>query len=332
MKGSKLDLIFSNSDHIKNALTLDYNISDHMAVVVTRKKSVSAREKVEFKGRSYRRYVKEDFQNNLSEADWEVFYNEEDPNRLWEIMEKEIIKQADIFCPIKAYRVSALREPWITNEAIEGIKDIDRLLRRAKKSGKVQDWEEARRARNQVGRDMENFRSDFLKNQQEINKADPKTFWKTISSIFPTKAGKINNVWLKDSEDGSYIESHNTTDYINRFFTNIGPKLAEKHNERWQYFGENVQEDITAFHTNIDEVKKLCREINTMKSSGIDELSLRLCKDAFLVLGHQLVHPFNRSLISGCFPDKWKVAKIVPVFKGGHRADVSNYRPVSLLP
>ena len=69
-----------------------------------------------------------------------------------------------------------------------------------------------------------------------------------------------------------------------------------------------------------------------MKSSGIDLLSSRLCKDAFIVLSDQLVHLFNCSLDNGIFPDKWKVAKILPLFKGGDRENVNNYRPVSLLP
>ena len=54
-----------------------------------------------------------------------------------------------------------------------------------------------------------------------------------------------------------------------------------------------------------------------MKSSGIDELSSRLCKDAFLALEPQLVHLFNCSLTRGSFPDKWKTVKIIPLFKGG---------------
>ena len=65
---------------------------------------------------------------------------------------------------------------------------------------------------------------------------------------------------------------------------------------------------------------------------GMNLLSSRICKDAFLVLTDQLVHLFNCSLFSGFFPDKWKVAKILPLFKGGDRESVNNYRPVSLLP
>ena len=89
--------------------------------------------------------------------------------------------------------------------------------------------------------------------------------------------------------------------------------------KRWKYYGETLQDSIESFNTNLEEVNSLCKEINNMKSSGIDVLSARLCKDAFLVIGHQLVHMFNCSLSSGVFPEKWKIAKIIPLFKGGDR-------------
>ena len=116
----------------------------------------------------------------MREHNWEQFYEVEDPNRLWELMERDILEQANRLCPMKRLRVNARREP---------------------RSGRVRDWDAARRARNQVGRDLENLRADFLKRQQEENKADPKKFWKNISSIFPSKAGKVGNIWLKNQDD-----------------------------------------------------------------------------------------------------------------------------------
>ena len=40
---------------------------------------------------------------------------------------------------------------------------------------------------------------------------------------------------------------------------------------------------------------------------------------------------FNRSLRDCLFPDSWKIANVLPLFKKGDPSELSNYRPVSLL-
>ena len=32
------------------------------------------------------------------------------------------------------------------------------------------------------------------------------------------------------------------------------------------------------------------------------------------------------------FPDEWKIARVIPLFKSGHRNMPENYRPISILP
>ena len=32
------------------------------------------------------------------------------------------------------------------------------------------------------------------------------------------------------------------------------------------------------------------------------------------------------------FPEKWKIAQVTPLHKGGVRNDINNYRPISILP
>ena len=75
----------------------------------------------------------------------------------------------------------------MTNEAREAIRDKDRALSRARRTGLEANWVEARRLRNTVGRDIRNLRADYLKEQQEVHKNDPKKFWKCVSSILPGK-------------------------------------------------------------------------------------------------------------------------------------------------
>ena len=76
----------------------------------------------------------------------------------------------------------------------------------------------------------------------------------------------------------------------------------------------------------------LCKDIKISKSSGLDGISSRVLRDAFRVIIPELVFMFNLSFSTGLFPDTWKQATVIPLYKGGNSKDVSNYRPVSLLP
>ena len=45
-----------------------------------------------------------------------------------------------------------------------------------------------------------------------------------------------------------------------------------------------------------------------------------------------LKHIFNISLAKGVFPDKLKIARVIPIFKKGNHTLVAIYRPISVLP
>ena len=49
-------------------------------------------------------------------------------------------------------------------------------------------------------------------------------------------------------------------------------------------------------------------------------------------LAKPLTHIFNHSLSQGVFPDLLKLAKVNPILKKDDPHEISNYRPISLLP
>ena len=53
---------------------------------------------------------------------------------------------------------------------------------------------------------------------------------------------------------------------------------------------------------------------------------------SFGVLDKPLLHIFNLSLQTGVFPDKLKIARVIPLFKGGENYKLGNYKPISVLP
>ena len=279
IKESIIDLIFTNSDHTLDVQGLNFNISDHLAVKVTRKKLWVKTDKITFRGRSYKNYDKETFQENLLNENWDNFFNQSDPEILWDIIRKAILQNIEPICPLKTFRVPNAREPWITNEALEAIRDKDKLLKKARVSKKPSDWEKARKARNKTGRLIENLRSDFLKNQQEENKSDPKKFWGSISAIVPNAKSTNSNIWLKDEPTKNSIAQSDTANYINKFFTEIGPKLAESHTDTWHYHGVVQNTSIRDIVADFDEIHGLCKEIETLKSSGFDTGRFSQCME-----------------------------------------------------
>ena len=50
------------------------------------------------------------------------------------------------------------------------------------------------------------------------------------------------------------------------------------------------------------------------------------------VICKPLAHICNISFRTGVFPSKMKIAKVIPMYKSGTKTDVTNYRPISILP
>ena len=64
----------------------------------------------------------------------------------------------------------------------------------------------------------------------------------------------------------------------------------------------------------------------------MDEVSFNVIKNCFSELNMPLKYLFEVSLESGIFPDELKIARVIPLFKAGDLANISNYRPISVLP
>ena len=77
-----------------------------------------------------------------------------------------------------------------------------------------------------------------------------------------------------------------------------------------------------------NEIKK----IDPNKSTGQDMIHPKLVNHAAHIISCPLAHVINCSLSQGVFPDKLKVAKVIPVYKKGSVTNVGNYRPISVLP
>ena len=112
------------------------------------------------------------------------------------MMVSNIKKTINELCPLKHFKIKKLREPWISNELLEQMKDKDRLLRKATKSKKSDDWKAAKRARNECAANVRRAKSDFVNLELANNMDDSKTFLKNIHDILPTGSKSQNRINL----------------------------------------------------------------------------------------------------------------------------------------
>ena len=72
--------------------------------------------------------------------------------------------------------------------------------------------------------------------------------------------------------------------------------------------------------------------VHATNSSGYDEISCKIIKSCASIIISPLSYIYNYSLHTGIFPDRLKTAVVKPLHKKGDKFNISNYRPISLLP
>lgn len=79
------------------------------------------------------------------------------------------------------------------------------------------------------------------------------------------------------------------------------------------------------------EILKKIKTLDRNKGPGPDGIPSSFIKSCGKELAVPLMLIFNKSLDTGCFPELWKVAHVIPIFKAGTKTECSNYRPICIL-
>ena len=66
-------------------------------------------------------------------------------------------------------------------------------------------------------------------------------------------------------------------------------------------------------------VQKTLEGLYLAKATGIDNVSGKILKVAGLAISSSLTYIINHAFISCCFPDEWKVARVLALHKKGPR-------------
>lgn len=191
-----------------------------------------------------------------------------------------------------------------------------------------------------------NFCSNLIKklkrtyHREIINKTvnNPRKFWNTINKIAQYKAPKTNSVALLNLK----TEPLDSVNYINDFFVNIGADLADViTNQAGRRSSGSVvttpnlissnPSSFILLDTDVREVESVLMNLDSGSSPGWDGITTAFLKHAREFVVPHICKLANLCFNTGVFPSSLKRSIVTPVYKSGDRADVNNYRPISVL-
>jgi len=125
---------------------------------------------------------------------------------------------------------------------------------------------------------------------------------------------------------------------LNKYFINVAPNLLKKlpnpkpNQSFHSYLSKSTPNSFFFRETNEQEVRLIIKSLDSKKAVDIYGFPISVIKDLTNVISLPLAHIVNSSLANGIFPDMLKLAKVIPLFKGGDQCSPNNYRPISILP
>ena len=81
-----------------------------------------------------------------------------------------------------------------------------------------------------------------------------------------------------------------------------------------------------------NELLEISNAFRPGKAAGHDRIPISIIKKSIQIIAVPLAHIINLSISHGIVPDHMKIARVIPLFKGGDRSLFTNYRPISILP
>ena len=147
-------------------------------------------------------------------------------------------------------------------------------------------------------------KEEYIKDLLEQTNGNPRKFWRNINNISGLgKAKSKKGIEKIVNELGLELQNLDAAEFMNEYYTEAGPKLAEKINTPWEA-SQNLKGHTCTFKFEFvpeNLVKKLVSDIQISKSSAVDNLSSRILKDAFSVLTLELCRIYNLCLDVGFF-------------------------------
>ena len=262
-----------------------------------------------------------------------------DVNELYDTFINEVGQVIDKHAPVKTRLYRKQPVPYMNAELRKAIYNKQMLRNNFEKSRTDYNWEMFRKQRNLVTKlKRKSIQMYFLERCAGGQKS--KDFWPTIKPFLSKKHISGQQKIILKCDNVIVNDTKKVCETFNNFFVNVAEGIG-----KGVVFDRETHPSIIAIKenkpetptfefqlTDIETVSKIISKIDVKKATGVDNVSAKLLKAGTPVLTHHILNLINCSILNSVFPDSLKLAQVAPLFKKLDPLEVTNYRPVSILP
>jgi hypothetical protein len=268
-----------------------------------------------------------------------------DPNSNYNKLHDEITTALKKYLPIKVvkyHKHKHKKSKWITQGIIRSIKYRDRLYADLQMTDpdniSYNDKKSNLNAYNRIlKQNIRIAKKMYYHSLFEKYKDDVKKTWSAINGILNRSKKKRDFpkhflIHGQYASDPKFISNE-----FNKFFVNIGSSLSDslivpQNRSFEEYLTTPCSQNFEFTCVNKEVIEKIIDNLKPKTSTGVDGMSNKLLKFVKYEISDCLTKIINQVLLNGIFPEKLKLAKVVPLYKKDKNYIFDNYRPISILP
>ena len=153
--------------------------------------------------------------------------------------------------------------------------------------------------------------------------------------VYSKNKNKTNSPSSLIQDDKTITDQKHIAEHFSNFFISIGKKLQKNIPPTKEHFSSFLKNpnNLTFFVTStaVEEVNYLISDLKASKSIWPRSLPIKIMKQLIDTIALPSAELINKSFQSNIFPDIFKIAKVILIFKSESQVLCNNYRPISLL-
>jgi exonuclease III len=234
---------------------------------------------------------------------------------------------------IKYITEKRLNKPWLTRGILNSIRVKSKYFK-FYRLGLITK-EINNEYKNSLNNVIRNAKRKYFCELFEANKNNLKKSWQGINHLMGRGRNNRTPVRSLNVDDTLLSTEQDIANAFNHYFSTVADELEIKIPASDNVSPcSQINQQINSFYLYPVSCEDCLNIISDLKNTsyGVNSISVKLLKSVKEVLIAPIMNIVNDSFNSGIFPDNCKNSCITPVFKGGDPLDVSNYRPISVLP